>query len=312
MSTAEPTISRKEKKALRDAARAQSKGKKRKHGETIADDEAQQPEIAKDDTTDETAVAAPAKQSKKRKADQVEDADATTETTPTTSQPKKRKKKSTTATTGEDGDATNPTNSRFIVFVGNLPYKSTDATLRSHFQSLEPFTLRHRTDPHTKRSKGWAFLEFENYDRMKTCLKLYHHSMLDPEAIEKGEKGDGALKSQEEVFGSNSGGVGRGSRKKKDTARRINVELTSGGGGNTEGRKEKIKVKNQRLQEQRERRAEAERKEREKEEKKKKAGGGGKDKKAKQDRGEEQAGAGAVEAEASHGIHPSRLAQMGR
>lgn len=29
------------------------------------------------------------------------------------------------------------------------------------------------------KSKGYAFLEFDGYDHMKTCLKLFHHSNFD-------------------------------------------------------------------------------------------------------------------------------------
>jgi len=58
---------------------------------------------------------------------------------------------------------------------------------------------------------------------MKTCLKLYHHSSFD----------DG-----------------------KSPARRINVELTAGGGGSkSEARKAKLVAKNKKLQEQRTRAA---------------------------------------------------------
>ncbi|XHG09278.1 hypothetical protein AWENTII_012349 [Aspergillus wentii] len=57
---------------------------------------------------------------------------------------------------------------------------------------------------------------------MKTCLKLYHHSTFN----------DG-----------------------KYPPRRINVELTAGGGGKSDHRKSKIEAKNQRLEEQRQRSA---------------------------------------------------------
>lgn len=29
------------------------------------------------------------------------------------------------------------------------------------------------------KCRGFGFIEFDHYDRMKTCLKLYHHSMFD-------------------------------------------------------------------------------------------------------------------------------------
>ena len=39
--------------------------------------------------------------------------------------------------------------------------------------------IRHRTEKEGGKSKGFAFLEFEGYDRMKTCLKLYQGSNFD-------------------------------------------------------------------------------------------------------------------------------------
>jgi nucleolar protein 6 len=124
---------------------------------------------------------------------------------------------------------------RFILFIGNLPYSTTTAQIESHFTKLAPTSIRHRTDKVTGRSKGFAFLEFAGYDKMKTCLKLYHHSIFDPEAAK--DKPDGE----------------RNDKKKKQ--RRINVELTvGGGGGRSEKRKEKIKGKNLKLEEERERR----------------------------------------------------------
>ncbi|KFY23800.1 hypothetical protein V491_02410 [Pseudogymnoascus sp. VKM F-3775] len=97
---------------------------------------------------------------------------------------------------------------RFIVFVGNLPFTATVESITAHFAAVHPVSVRNLTqkDDPTK-SKGCAFVEFEGYDHMKTCLKTYHHS----------EFNDG-----------------------KSEARKINVELTAGGGGNTKARRGKI------------------------------------------------------------------------
>jgi len=62
---------------------------------------------------------------------------------------------------------------------------------------------------------------------MKTCLKLFHHSMFD----------DGI-----------------------SPPRKINVELTAGGGGNTKERRAKIQGKNQKLNDERVRRIQEEEK----------------------------------------------------
>ncbi|KJX93651.1 hypothetical protein TI39_contig4278g00022 [Zymoseptoria brevis] len=299
MST-EEAISRKDKKAQRDSERHKAgKTKKRKLNETEDNDELKVEAVKQEDGV-EDAVSKPKKSSKKRKVDTI---DTIAENAPevkdeekadtAASKPKKRKKKSATATAGDDTTTAqddNPndaeeatTKSKFIVFIGNLPYKTTDATLTAHFKSLQPFHLRHRTDPQTKRSKGFAFLEFENYDRMKTCLKLFHHSMFDPEAKEVG-------------------GTGKGNGK---AGRKINVELTAGGGGKTQGRQDKIKVKNERLEEQRKRRAEVERKEKERKEKKegkKATAAGGKD-----DKEEKKPEVDVAAIAKAQGVHPSRL-----
>ncbi|KAI1001475.1 hypothetical protein K3495_g6727 [Podosphaera aphanis] len=118
---------------------------------------------------------------------------------------------------------------RFIVFVGNLPFTATTASITKHFAKLKPVSVRNLTqknDP--QKSRGMAFVEFENYDTHKTALKVMHHSSFD----------DGISEP-----------------------RKINVELTVGGGGNKDGRQAKIKTKNERLDEQRQRRAQEEAKE---------------------------------------------------
>ncbi|KAG0138483.1 hypothetical protein HOY82DRAFT_476105 [Tuber indicum] len=137
-----------------------------------------------------------------------------------------------------DGNTTKPAH-RFIVFIGNLPYTTTHPQLQSHFSSLQPSSIRlitGKAPPHT--CKGFAFLEFTSYDRMKSCLAKYHHStFLD---------------------------------------RKINVELTAGGGGaKSKDRREKLRAKNGRLNDQRKRRTEEEEKLKGEKKAKRAAGGEG-------------------------------------
>jgi nucleolar protein 6 len=111
----------------------------------------------------------------------------------------------------------------------------------------------------SNKSKGYAFLEFPSYDRMSTCLQMYHHSVFD----------DG-----------------------KSPARKINVELTAGGGGGKSGvRKERLKVKNERLNDRRERKVE-------------------KDREEKRLKGEKEGGKGAEQGASEEGIHPSRRTRV--
>lgn len=133
---------------------------------------------------------------------------------------------------------------RFIVFVGNLPYSTTTPQIAQHFKKLAPAHIRHNTDKSTGKSKGFAFLEFDDYSAMKTCLKVYHHSNFDPERT---------ARLPESAFDENGLEIGSKDTDRK-TGRKINVELTAGGGGKGSGRKEKIQKKNTKLFEERERR----------------------------------------------------------
>lgn len=169
---------------------------------------------------------------------------------------KHSKQKPAAEAVSEDAPTVDPKNQRFILFIGNLPYSATTPQIQSHFIKLAPTSIRHSTDKSTGRSKGFAFLEFDGYDKMKTCLSLYHHSMFDPQEGPKAQQD-------------------KSKQKKGQVGRRINVELTVGGGGaKSEKRKEKLKGKNVRLEEQRERKRvkeleDGEKEEIEKEEKKK-------------------------------------------
>ncbi|KAI0110981.1 hypothetical protein F4776DRAFT_641267 [Hypoxylon sp. NC0597] len=136
---------------------------------------------------------------------------------------------------------------RFIVFVGNLPYSATVPQITSHFSSVHPTSVRLLHNPQTKKSRGIAFVEFARYDHMKACLKTLHHSTFTCPAAN-----------------------GKGAEERK-----INVELTAGGGGNTTHRKEKIKAKNAKLNEERARRAQEEIKAKAEKEREKEKGANG-------------------------------------
>ncbi|KAI8636752.1 hypothetical protein BD408DRAFT_406927 [Parasitella parasitica] len=144
------------------------------------------------------AVAAP-----KRKAGESIDIPAEESTTEAPKKKNRRSKKSS-----------NIEGSRYIVFVGNLPYTTTKEDLEKHFESAGDIkSVRLLTDKATGKPKGFAFLEFENSKDLNKAL-AFHHTFF-----------------------------------KK---RQINVELTAGGGGNkSDARKEKLKVKNERLAEER-------------------------------------------------------------
>ena len=153
---------------------------------------------------------------------------------------------------------TGPAKPRFILFIGNLPYTATTASIKAHFSKLAPFNVRHSTNKDTGHSRGFAFLEFDLYDRMQTCLKLYHHSLFE-EVEEPGTDGEkktpvGEDKNQEseERETQKEKEKEKGASEKKARPRRINVELTAGGGGaKSAARKEKIKGKNSKLAEER-------------------------------------------------------------
>ncbi|KAH8992496.1 hypothetical protein EDB92DRAFT_1797317 [Lactarius akahatsu] len=104
---------------------------------------------------------------------------------------------------------------RFILFVGNLKYTTTREAIQSHFSVCDPPpTVRlltpkvTRTGTTVAKSKGCAFLEFSTRPTLQAALRL-HQSELD--------------------------------------GRRINVELTAGGGGKGDARLAKLKARNKEL-----------------------------------------------------------------
>ncbi|TGO10745.1 hypothetical protein BTUL_0127g00450 [Botrytis tulipae] len=199
--------------------------------------------------------ATPKKSKKERKAERkAREADAKSTSTAQTAEPAtgnatgpsdqisaEKKRSKTKKQGGVSGENSESKAARFIVFIGrgpflkhsllswaymllgNLPFTATTASIKNHFAAVKPASVRHLTEKgNPTKSRGCAFLEFEGYDHMKTCLKQFHQSTFN----------DGI-----------------------SAPRKLNVELTAGGGGNTKDRRSKIKEKNVKLNEQRVRQA---------------------------------------------------------
>lgn len=180
---------------------------------------------------------------KKRKLDE-EEAAAAAAAAPK----KKRKTRRGKKHRGDkEGDNSGP---RFILFVGNLPYKVTEEDINTHFKNCKPSSIRLRTD------KGCAFVEYKNDDLKESKRQM-----------------DIALRLHKSTLGG----------------RKINVELTAGGGGNSQDRKEKIKAKNEKLEDERTKRTVAER-----------------EKKRKADAAKEKEAGGEGETPGEDGVHPDR------
>lgn len=70
----------------------------------------------------------------------------------------------------------------FILMIetGNLPFTATTESIQKHFAPVHPKSVRHLTrKDEPAKSKGCAFVEFNGYDHMKSCLKSFHHSVFD-------------------------------------------------------------------------------------------------------------------------------------
>ncbi|PHH66397.1 hypothetical protein CDD81_7452 [Ophiocordyceps australis] len=128
----------------------------------------------------------------------------------------------TNTTTASD----KPKADRHIVFVGNLPYTATTASIKAHFAPVQPVAVRCLTQrKDVSLCRGVAFVDLPSAKAQRTCLDRFHHSTFD----------DG-----------------------QSPSRKINVELTAGGGGKTKHRTEKILQRNKKLDENRSKRIEQE------------------------------------------------------
>jgi len=166
----------------------------------------------------------------KTKKDKTEETSTTATTTESTKEEKKDEIKEQTTENGEPikkkrktrrGKKGKGSNSapRFLLFVGNLPYDIQQAELVAHFRASNPDRIRIRSE------KGIAFLEFDGsgsdiQHKMEVALRMHRSTLRD---------------------------------------RKINVELTVGGGGNSTNRLDKIRDKNTKLLDERKERLKQER-----------------------------------------------------
>ena len=79
-----------------------------------------------------------------------------------------------------------------LTALGNLPFTATTEAITKHFATVKPNSIRHGTDRSSGKSRGFAFLEFDNYSwvtplhpysepltwcrRMQGCIRNFHHS----------------------------------------------------------------------------------------------------------------------------------------
>ncbi|PWN33694.1 uncharacterized protein FA14DRAFT_161420 [Meira miltonrushii] len=224
------------------------KGKQKEADEAVTDDSVpvkpKEKKVKKAESTSE-AEGKPSKTPTTRKRKQAEDVEASSDgkatkkkfdedgnVVETTEQDTKEEKDTKSASANNDSK-------RYIVFVGNMSYKTTTEEITKHFAdhcgekpSVRLLTTKgdpskakelskskqksiakgKALDPGAPQSKGCAFVEFKQRDAMQKALQ-FHHTKLQ--------------------------------------GRSINVELTAGGGGKGAERKEKIAKKNKGLEEER-------------------------------------------------------------
>ena len=70
------------------------------------------------------------------------------------------------------------------LFVGNLPYSTTEAELREHFSAVGPLTYVHlATDRETGRPRGFAFVEFNERSQAEEAVRRFNNQSFKGRAI---------------------------------------------------------------------------------------------------------------------------------
>ncbi|KAG1467562.1 hypothetical protein G6F56_004349 [Rhizopus delemar] len=99
---------------------------------------------------------------RKRKSEDKEEKKAVSINVPKEGEPTQKKRR---------GDK--PAESRYIVFVGNLPFNTTKEELEKHFENVETIKgTRLMTDKATGKPKGFAFMEFGNSKELNVSNEI--------------------------------------------------------------------------------------------------------------------------------------------
>jgi len=70
------------------------------------------------------------------------------------------------------------------LYVGNLPYKTDEATLEALFSQAGPVASVHvMRDAETGRARGFGFVEMVSEQDAATAIKQFHNSQLDGRAL---------------------------------------------------------------------------------------------------------------------------------
>jgi cold-inducible RNA-binding protein len=65
------------------------------------------------------------------------------------------------------------------LFVGNLPYNTTEAELREHFSAVGPLTYVHLpTDRESGRPRGFAFVEFGDRSQAEEAVRRFNNQLF--------------------------------------------------------------------------------------------------------------------------------------
>ena len=106
------------------------------------------------------------------------------------------------------------------LYVGNLSFHTTDASLQQHFSQAGAVTqVNLITDKFTGRSRGFAFVEMSSDADCQKAIEQFHGKEFDGRTITVNEarpREDRPSGERREHRGGGGGGGGRGGRDRRD------------------------------------------------------------------------------------------------